>query len=64
MNIVTLTTCWYFLHDGTTVLTEPTFVEANSSTVVNPSETVMLEVAGTQEDILSRIITLNLENPF
>ena len=63
-NVVTLTAVWYFLHDGTTVLTEPTYVDEHSTCVINPSSSVMLEVASTQELIMARITALNLENPF
>ena len=63
-NVVTLTAVWYFLHDGTDVLTEPTYVDENSTTSINPSNTVMLEVASTQELIMARITALNLNNNF
>jgi len=64
MNTIFLTNVWYFLYESTEVLTEITFVDANSTAVINPNGEVKVEVGGTYDDCMNRIVALNLNYNF
>ena len=49
---------WYFTHDGINIISPPMFVDAESSAIIG--ENVNVEAADTEQELLDRIITLNL----
>ena len=49
---------WYFTHDEVNVISPPVFIDANNSAIIG--ENVKVEAAATEQELLKRIVELNL----